>query len=203
MVRVVRFGDAALRATLPEGADRGAVLERLRTLPDVIDAVVTEQHALVTFEPLQPPADLAAAVALALEARATSTTRPREHVVRVRYDGADLDNVARAAGLSREHVAAAHAAPAYVVAAVGFLPGFGYLRGLDPRLQLPRRAQPRPRVAALSVAIAGPYTGVYPYASPGGWHLLGMAIDFEPFDVRTGSALAVGDVVHFRPSQAP
>jgi len=77
------------------------------------------------------------------------------------------------------------------------LPGFAYLRALDPRLVLPRRATPRPRVPALSVAIAGPYTGLYPFASPGGWHLLGTAVGFAPFDAHTGAAMSLGDRVRF------
>jgi KipI family sensor histidine kinase inhibitor len=126
----------------------------------------------------------------------------------VRYDGEDLDDVARAVGLPRDEVVARHAGAAYVVAFVGFLPGFAYLAGLDERLRLPRRESPRPRVPANSVAIAGPYAGVYPFASPGGWHLLGTAIGrktdgraetvrFSAFDPSTGAALALGDTVRF------
>jgi KipI family sensor histidine kinase inhibitor len=99
--------------------------------------------------------------------------------------------------MARAEVVAAHSAPTYVVVTLGFQPGFAYLRGIDPRLVLPRRATPRPRVPALSVAIAGPYAGVYPFESPGGWHLLGTAIDFVPFDPEHGAALAVGDRVRF------
>jgi KipI family sensor histidine kinase inhibitor len=77
------------------------------------------------------------------------------------------------------------------------MPGFAYLRGLDPRLVIPRRATPRPRVPAGAVAIGGPYTGVYPLASPGGWHLLGTAIGAALFDVRSGATLALGDRVTF------
>lgn len=92
---------------------------------------------------------------------------------------------------------ALHTGAVYEVAFVGFLPGFAYLRGLDPRLVLPRRAAPRTRVPALSVAVAGPYAGVYPFAAPGGWHLLGTAVDFAPFDAVTGAAMAAGDRVRF------
>jgi UPF0271 protein len=123
-------------------------------------------------------------------------------VVRVRYDGADLLAIAHASGLTREEVVAAHCGRTYEVALVGFLPGFAYLRALAPQLVLPRRATPRPRVPALSVAIAGPYTGVYPFASPGGWHLLGVAVGFAPFDPRRGATMALGDRVRFVPDPA-
>jgi UPF0271 protein len=190
------FGDAAFRAHLPEGAPSRAVFESLRALPGVVDAVVTERHALVTFDPAAPPAGVGDAIERALSGPAPAS-RPRAHAIAVRYDGRDLDDVARAAGLSREDVVARHVQAAYVVAAIGFVPGFAYLRGLDPRLVLPRRAAPRPRVPAGSVAIAGPYAGVYPLASPGGWHLLGTALDAVLFDPRVGATLALGDRVTF------
>ncbi|MDH6710251.1 KipI family sensor histidine kinase inhibitor [Kitasatospora sp. MAA19] len=72
-----------------------------------------------------------------------------------------------------------HTGPEYVVAFCGFAPGFGYLTGLPPAYEVPRRATPRSSVPAGSVALAGRYTGVYPRSSPGGWQLLG----------RTGLAL--------------
>jgi KipI family sensor histidine kinase inhibitor len=81
--------------------------------------------------------------------------------------------VAAATGLEVAEVVDRHRRAAYRVAFCGFSPGFAYLTGLDPALHLPRRAEPRTRVPAGSVAVAGPYTAVYPRATPGGWHLLG------------------------------
>lgn len=196
-VTLESFGDAALRARLPPGADGRALLDALRSLPGVIDAVVTESHAMVTFDPAARPEGVEETIAASRSPAAGPPPAPRTHAIRVRYDGADLDEVARGAGLTRAEVIARHAAREYVVSAIGFLPGFAYLRGLDPALVAPRRASPRPRVDALSVAIAGPYTGVYPFASPGGWHLLGRAVGFSPFDERSGAALALGDRVVF------
>ncbi|MDP9035135.1 MAG: allophanate hydrolase subunit 1 [Myxococcota bacterium] len=196
------FGDASLRVRLPEGANGRAVLEALRSLPGLIDAVVSERHAMVTFEPSAPPHGIEAAIERAL-ARPGPTASGRIHTVAVEYRGDDLAEVARTCGMSTEEVVAAHADGDYVVAAIGFLPGFGYLRGLDARLAVPRRASPRPRVDPLSVAVAGPYTGIYPFASPGGWNLLGTAIDFAPFDVQNGAALSVGDRVRFTRTSRP
>ncbi len=193
------FGDAAFRVRLPEGAPTRAtraVLDSLRSLPGVIDAVVTERHALVTFDPAAPPGGVGEAIERALSAPALNA-EPRAHSIAVRYDGPDLDDVALATGLAREQVVALHTQAEYVVAAIGFVPGFAYLRGLEPRLVLPRRPTPRLRVAPGSVAIAGPYTGVYPLASPGGWHLLGTAVGAALFDARSGAALALGDRVTF------
>jgi len=191
-----RFGDAALRARLPEGTDARSLLEALRAVPRVVDAVVTERHALVAFDPGFPPLDVTEAMARALS-EPSPAAAPGEHRIRVRYDGEDLDELAAMTGLSRSDVVAIHAEPEYVVAAVGFLPGFAYLRGIDRRLVVQRRQRPRPRVAALSVGVAGPYTGVYPFASPGGWNLVGVAFGFVPFDPRSGATLALGDRVRF------
>jgi KipI family sensor histidine kinase inhibitor len=96
--------------------------------------------------------------------------------------GPDLDDVAFACGLDPEDVCRRHAAVEYVVCFVGFLPGFPYLGPLDTRLRLPRRAAPRPKVPPGSVAIAGEYSGIYPWASPGGWHIIGRT-DMSLFDL--------------------
>jgi KipI family sensor histidine kinase inhibitor len=89
------------------------------------------------------------------------------------YDGADLDEVARLTGLSPDEVVAAHTAAPMRVGFGGFAPGFGYLVGGDERLHVPRRAEPRTRVPAGSVGLAGEFSGVYPRESPGGWQLIG------------------------------
>lgn len=94
-------------------------------------------------------------------------------VLPVRYDGADLAEVAQLTGLDRAEVVRRHTAGEYTVAFGGFIPGFAYLTGLDPLLHLPRRSTPRERVPAGSVAIAGEFSAVYPTATPGGWLLLG------------------------------
>jgi KipI family sensor histidine kinase inhibitor len=93
--------------------------------------------------------------------------------VPVRYDGEDLDEVARLTGLEVEEVVRRHAAPEYTVAFLGFSPGFPYLVGLDPALRVPRRDTPRTSIPAGSVGLAGDQTGIYPSASPGGWRLIG------------------------------
>jgi UPF0271 protein len=190
------FGDAAWRARLPEGADGRAVLEALRSLPHVVDAVVSERHALVTFHPGAAPDGVTGALERALS-MTTTPSAAREHVVLVHYGGEDLEEVARTTMMSPDEFVARHVDRTYVVALIGFLPGFAYLRGLDPRIIVPRRASPRTRIAPLSIGVAGPYTGVYPFASPGGWNLVGVAVGFEPFDAQAGAKLALGDRVTF------
>jgi KipI family sensor histidine kinase inhibitor len=115
------------------------------------------------------------------------------------YDGVDLAFVAETTGLDVDEVIERHVNGTYSVAFCGFSPGFAYLTGLDPVLQLDRRATPRRRVPAGSVAIAAAYTSVYPSPSPGGWHLLGRT-NAELWDTdRPEPALLVpGAAVRFR-----
>jgi len=98
---------------------------------------------------------------------------PRDHVIPVTYDGQDLVAVAEATRLEVDEVIAIHSSVTYTVDLLGFIPGFAFMSEIDSRLELPRRPQPRPRVAAGSVAIARKQTGIYPFDTPGGWHILG------------------------------
>ncbi|MDS9467736.1 urea amidolyase family protein [Paracoccus sp. MBLB3053] len=91
----------------------------------------------------------------------------------VTYEGEDLDEVARHMGLSVAEVVAAHQATTWQVAFCGFAPGFAYMTCDDARFDLPRRAAPRTRIPAGSVALAGRFCGIYPQETPGGWQLIG------------------------------
>ncbi|SMB98279.1 Allophanate hydrolase subunit 1 [Hymenobacter roseosalivarius DSM 11622] len=112
--------------------------------------------------------------------------------------GPDLEEVARNAGLSAADVIRLHGHGEYVVAMVGFAPGFPYLAGLNEQLAAPRKAQPRPRVPAGSVGIAGRQTGIYSISSPGGWQLIGRTPRriFRP-EHTIPSLLRAGDQVRF------
>jgi KipI family sensor histidine kinase inhibitor len=112
--------------------------------------------------------------------------------------GPDLDEVCTIHGIDRDRFVALHTEPDYVVEAIGFLPGFGYFTGLPAMLATPRRTTPRRVVPAGSVGIGGGQTGAYPYASPGGWNLVG-GTPTRLFDAsRPRPALfAVGDRVRF------
>ena len=89
------------------------------------------------------------------------------------YDGPDLDEVARLTGLTADQVVAAHTGTPWRVGFGGFAPGFAYLIGGDSRLEVGRRAEPRTKVPAGSVGLAGQFSGVYPREAPGGWQLIG------------------------------
>ena len=187
------LGDRAIRLARPPAASAGALVHAIRAWPGVADVVVTPRHVAVYFTrpPKVPDGALAALAALEDDAAAA-----REVELRAVYDGPDLDEVARACGLPAAAVIERHASGLYVVETMGFSPGFAYLAGLDPRLELPRRATPRTRIPAGALAIAGGYTGVYPFASPGGWHLLGRVVDGPMFGP-DGARLQLGDRVRF------
>ncbi|MEH1098676.1 5-oxoprolinase subunit B family protein [Micromonospora sp. CPCC 205561] len=103
--------------------------------------------------------------------------------VPVTYDGEDLPRVAEHWGVGVPAVVERLRRTPFRVAFCGFAPGFAYLTGLPAELAVPRLPTPRPRVPAGSVALAGPYAGIYPAASPGGWLLVGRT-DLALFDVR-------------------
>jgi KipI family sensor histidine kinase inhibitor len=112
----------------------------------------------------------------------------------------DLGEVANRTGLAPSEVVARHSGPSYHVYMLGFLPGFPYLGDLPRELALPRRANPRLRVPAGSVSIATTLTAIYPYESPGGWHLIGATPVrlFDPARSRP-ALLEPGDEVQFQP----
>jgi KipI family sensor histidine kinase inhibitor len=133
-----------------------------------------------------------------------NTSTGREVEVRVRYDGEDLEWIATQTGLSIEAVIAAHSSPSYWVFAVGFVPGQPFLGVLPEILRLPRRPTPRKRVEAHTVAMAIAQTGIYVLPTPGGWHLLGTALE-TTYDPRREKPflLEPGDRVKFVPSDGP
>ncbi|TWV33536.1 allophanate hydrolase subunit 1 [Streptomyces misionensis] len=135
------------------------------------------------------------------EAPPPERTRPPVELP-VRYDGPDLAAVAAHWKVSEREVARIHAGTEFTVAFCGFAPGFGYLTGLPARYDVPRRATPRTAVPAGAVALAGPYTGVYPRTSPGGWQLIGTTDALLWDHTRDPAALlSPGTRVRFVPTE--
>jgi KipI family sensor histidine kinase inhibitor len=206
---LVRFGEPELEIAV---ARAQALVERLEGARAALKGewVLGAGNVLVVLDGTESDELTRAGTLLADLAAATrgATWPPRPdghalHEVPVDYGGAagaDLGEVAERLGRTREEVVALHAGADYVVAFVGFSPGFPYLLGLPRELELPRRASPRPRVAAGAVAVAGPFAGIYPSATPGGWHLLGRT-ELGLFDPRATppQRLAPGDRVRFVP----
>ncbi|MFK8058438.1 MAG: 5-oxoprolinase subunit PxpB [Saprospiraceae bacterium] len=118
--------------------------------------------------------------------------------IQVSYSGPDMESVMKQTGLALHEVIQLHTSQTYTVHALGFQPGFAFLGTLPPQLQLPRKAMPRKRVPPNSVAIAADQTAIYPHASPGGWHLIGIAQQ-PVFDLSSDnlSVFQPGDTVQF------
>ncbi|TQL03248.1 KipI family sensor histidine kinase inhibitor [Cellulomonas sp. SLBN-39] len=202
-LRAVRAVDAALRTAAPAG-----VLDVVPAARTVLVRGAADRRAAWAARVATLARDTAGPGTRPLDDAADAdgvpdAVPPRTVEVPVVYDGPDLDEVAALTGLAVEEVVARHLAGGpggYRVAFGGFMPGFAYVVGVDPALQVPRRSSPRTRVPAGSVAVAGEFTAVYPGPTPGGWRLIGTSP--EPvFDVtrgRDGAALlAPGDAVRF------
>ena len=209
--RITPLGDSAITVTFAEQLDPRAAELVLR----LADALRRDQpvgivewvpgYVALTIHYSPAELDLGSLTALITQSLAhPAPPRPtaggRLVEIPVHYDGPDLLAVGEATGLTSARVAVLHAGPEYRVALLGFVPGFAYLTGLDPALVLPRRSAPRPRVPAGSVAIAGQQSGIYPAATPGGWHLIGRT-ELAVFDPGRNppSLLGVGDRVRFVP----
>ncbi|SHN45439.1 5-oxoprolinase subunit PxpB [Cryptosporangium aurantiacum] len=160
--------DAELIDTPDPAALRAEIVRR--ALPGVEDVVPGARTVLVRMSPGYAPDLRWAADWRPDEA---SLQAGRELTIPVHYDGPDLDDVAARAGVGTDDVVALHTGAVYTVAFTGFAPGFGYLTGLPDPLRVPRRSEPRTRVPAGAVGLAGEFTGVYPRPSPGGWQLIG------------------------------
>ncbi len=206
-VRIHPLGDTALLAELGARLDTAlntraiALAAALRKRRDVRQAIAGAVAVTVQFDPDQITLD-----ALSAAIRRLATKRPpveepgRLHRMPVVYDGPDLEAVASALGMHVEKVVALHGRPIYRAFVIGFVPGWAYLGPLPDELVLPRRSDPRTRVPAGSVAIAGQLTGIYPLDTPGGWHIIGRT-SIRPFlpDSDPPSLFRVGDRVKFFP----
>jgi KipI family sensor histidine kinase inhibitor len=188
-------GDRGSLIEVPDNASAVRLARALRAgRPDLVDVVVGHTTVLVTWE--AEAVDIGNVV-IAPEPEPAG----RLVEIPVVYDGPDLEEVAGLTGLSPEAVIERHTSAEYVAAFLGFLPGFAYLTGGDERLRVPRREVPRTQVPGGTVAIAGPYSGVYPRDSPGGWRLLGSTatVMFDPAR-EPPALLALGDRVRFVPA---
>lgn len=172
------YGDQALLLEFDSTAAVLAWTDTLKSagLPGVLDIVPASRTILVKLAGpryLAPTRQRLKALRLQRPVDEYGKAAQPDVVIGVTYDGADLAEVAELTGLSTAEVVAAHTDTLWQVGFGGFAPGFAYLIGGDPRLRVPRRAEPRTRVPAGSVGLAGEFSGVYPRESPGGWQLIG------------------------------
>ena len=201
MLRVLAAGEAAVLVEAEDGEQAEALhaeLLRRRAAGDLADAVeIVPAARTVLVSGLADPRAFARDV---LRRDVPPLVRGRGEAVDlpVRFDGPDLAEVADLWGMTGAEVAATVTGTAFRVAFCGFAPGFGYLTGLPEALHVPRRATPRTAVPTGAVALAGPYAGVYPRSSPGGWQLVGTtdARLWDP-DREPAALLAPGTGVRF------
>lgn len=210
--RIRPAGDAALRVELPARIDE-AISARVAAMGETVrgrwpgivrDAVVGYHTLTVYFDPMKVDGRwLEEQLAELVSDPVPAADSARAHIeVPVCYGGElgpDLADVAQAAGCSEAEAIELHTGRDYRVFVVGFVPGFGYMGPVDPKLALPRRRIPRTHVPAGSVALAAGQTGIYPMETPGGWHLIGRTA-VRPFDERRAEPVLFrpGDAVRFR-----
>ena len=219
--RIFPMGDRALVVEFGSGIDlvvnarARAFAEQLlaRPLPCVTDVVPGYACVTVHFDPIrarggqqsaQPMEAMREVLVQALgRVRETSRRKPRTIEIPVCYGGEhgpDFGDLCQRSGLTADEVVRLHSEKVYMVYLLGFVPGFGYLGGLDRRLHMPRRPVPRKRIPAGSVAIGGEQTGVYPLETPGGWNLIGRT-PHRMFRVEqeAPTVMEAGDQVRFVP----
>ena len=189
--------DLAVRAAIGDGRLTGIVetVPTFRSLTLLYDPLVTCRAAI---DPV-----LHALLATTQPAASDAGRLWRFPVCYGGVHGPDLDEFAAAVGLPADEVVRLHVATTVHVYMLGFLPGFPFMGDLPEVLSRPRRSEPRVRVPAGSVAAAGRLTAIYPWESPGGWHLLGRCPVplFSP-DWPGAALLAPGDRVAFTPVDA-
>jgi inhibitor of KinA len=210
--RFLSAGDRALVVEFGDRVDRDLSNEVLRLdarlrssgLPGVVETVPTFRSLMVHYDPIATSrAELESAIASRLDCETAPHGAATLWRVPVCYEGEfapDLGEVARLTGMTPSEVVALHSAVLYHVYMLGFLPGFPYMGDLPHQLALPRRVDPRLRVPAGSVSIATTLTAIYPYESPGGWHLIGTTPIrlFDPERPRP-ALLGPGDIVQVEP----
>jgi KipI family sensor histidine kinase inhibitor len=201
--RLRLYGPQAWLVEHPDPAGLAAVI-RDRAPGDLVEVVPGANTTLVVAADGTDRAAVEAWLAVVAESEHDNADPAAGGLVEIPvvYDGDDLAGVATATGLTVAEVVDRHISSTYRCAFCGFAPGFGYLTGLDPSLHLPRRATPRPRVPAGSVAIAAAYSAVYPTASPGGWHLLGRTeVELWRTDRDPPAMITPGAFVRFVPAR--
>ncbi|MEZ5615939.1 MAG: 5-oxoprolinase subunit PxpB [Rhodocyclaceae bacterium] len=203
----VEFGDAVDPALHARVMGFAQALERA-ALPGVIEWVPTFRSCTVHFDPLLPQADRLGErlleIAAGAPAAAVAGRRWRIPVLFGSEAGPDLAALAQHARLSEEAVVARMCATVFRVYMLGFMPGFPYMGGLPEALAMPRLATPRKTVPARSLAVTGTLAAIYPFASPGGWRLIGRTpLElFDPDDADAPALFAPGDEVMWQAVEA-
>ena len=202
----VEFGDRIDPELIARVHAFDAALNQLE-LTGVIETVPTYRAVTVVIDPVKADVGaIEAAICRVASVGINAAGVGRLFGVPVCYGGdfgVDLEDLAAHAGMTRDDLIEAHTTPEYLVAMVGFLPGFAYLSGLDSRLSMPRRSEPRAKIPASSISIGGQQTAIGSVEGPSGWHLIGRTPARPFFPGRTPVFLfEPGDRIRFRPVTA-
>jgi inhibitor of KinA len=212
-MKIDALGDSALIVNLAdEISDSSGLLTRVLStaatieranLPGVVDVTSSYESVAVFFDLTQVEQDFEEKIRASIASAGVRVSRKRRRVeIPVCYDeefALDLERVANHTSLTPDAIVALHSSAQYIVACIGFMPGFPFLAGLPQQLRVPRLETPRTKVSAGSVAIANAQAGVYPLESPGGWNVLGRT-PLHLFRVNESppTLLQPGDCVQFR-----
>jgi inhibitor of KinA len=211
--RFLPSGDAALSVELGGEVDRAVSARVVRLhrllreapLDGVLETLPTFRSLLVQYDPRRTdPAALQDALAALIRDMDEAAPLPsRQWIIPVCYAPEVAPDIAEVAGLcdmTQAQVAECHASALYYVYMLGFLPGYAYMGDVPEPLRLPRRMEPRTRVPAGSLAIATSFVSIYPFESPGGWHIIGRSpLAFFDAGADEPAILAPGDEVRLEP----
>lgn len=179
-----------------------ALMDACSERPDIAEVMPGVTNLMLIFSiPPENPETVACWLRKAWETLPEKHIKGRLFEVAVRYGGelgSDLPRVAEHCGLSPQEVITLHQAPLYTVCALGSVPGFGYLHGLDPRLETPRKSVPSLKMLAGTVAIGGPQAGISALTGPNGWNSIGFSdlVMFDP-EREPPALFEVGDQIRF------
>jgi KipI family sensor histidine kinase inhibitor len=193
---LTRCGDDLFTVITESPHDAQALASQLRRSGDWLEVIPGIDSVVLQFDAVLYDGDdvrqtIEAVLAAGIEPLQTSQSLVEIPVVYGGDYGPDLNALCEATGMSADDVIALHTGCEYTVDMVGFTPGFAFIGGLDERLHMPRRKQPRQRVEAGSVGIADGRTGLYAMASPGGWTLIGRT-PYKLFDPHATPPFALG-----------
>lgn len=208
-VKILSAGDSALVAQFGDTIDPAvndqvhALAGKLKNenIPGIREMIPTFRSLLIQYDPSVLNHMTLRKTILRLEKETVQSAHTGKRILEIpccygSHFGPDLADMEKYTGLSREEIIERHSSVDYKVYMLGFLPGFVYLGGLDPKLEMPRLATPRVKIPQGAVGIGGSQTGVYPLESPGGWRLIGSTpVDFydpcreEPVLCRAGDSI--------------
>ena len=201
---LTRCGDDLYSIAVGAPADAQALAVQLRNDGDWVEVVPGIDSVLVQFDTAIIDAEAAEAAISAVLQAGIAPLESHDKLIEIPVvyggeDGPDLDGLGQETGLTTTEIIELHTSRDYPVDMVGFTPGFAFIGGLDERLRVPRRKEPRQHVPAGSVGIADGRTGLYAMASPGGWTLIGKT-PLKLFDAHseTPFVLQPGMRVRFR-----